>query len=95
MLAVIGKSKRIKRRYLGFSGISLNQKGPQVWEDFVYKTDKLVVLAEGEQELLKQIHELKIRLGTEGWTEKESPKVTQPSILRADLGEDVVSFKFE
>ena len=57
------------RRYFGFSGISLNQKGPQVWADFVHKTDELVVLAEGEQELLKQIHELKIRLETDSRTQ--------------------------
>ena len=53
------------------------------------------ILFEGQQELLKQIHDLKKRLGTEGWSEKEPPNVTQPSFLRTDLGEDEVSFKFK
>ena len=52
------------------------------------------ILFEGEQKMLKQIHDLKKRLGTEGWSEKELPSVTQPSFLRTDLGEDEVSFKF-
>ena len=53
------------------------------------------ILFESEQELLKKIHNLKKRLGTEGWSESPPPKVTQPSFLRTDLGEDEVSFKFE
>jgi hypothetical protein len=43
------------------------------------------ILFEGEQELLKKIHELK----------NEPPKFTQTSFLRTDLGEDEVSFKFD
>ena len=53
------------------------------------------ILFKGEQEMLKLIHDLKKRLGTEGWSKKEPPKVTQPSFLRTDLGEDEVSFRFE
>ena len=53
------------------------------------------ILFEGEQKMLKQIHDLKKRLGTEGWSEKEPPTVTQPSFLRTDLGEDELSFKFD
>ena len=52
------------------------------------------ILFEGEQELLKQIHELKKRLGTEGWSEREPSKVTQPSFLRTDIGIDELSHKF-
>ena len=52
------------------------------------------ILFEGQQELLKQIHDLKNRLKREEWSEKEPPKVTQPSFLRTDLGEDEVSFRF-
>ena len=44
------------------------------------------VLFEDEQEMLKQIHDLKKRLGTEGWSEKEPPTVTQPSFLMTNLG---------
>ena len=52
------------------------------------------ILFESEQELLNKIHEIKKRLGGE-WSESPPPKVTQPSFLRTDLGEDEVSFKFE
>ena len=53
------------------------------------------ILFEGEMVLLKKIHDLKKRLGTEGCSEREPPSVTQTSFLRTDLGEDEVSFKFE
>ena len=53
------------------------------------------ILFEGEQEMLKQIHDLKKRLEGEGWSEREPPQFTQTSFLRTDLGEDEVSFKFE
>ena len=52
------------------------------------------ILFKSEQELLKKIHNLKNRLGTEGWSEKEPPTVTQQSFLRTDLREDGLSFKF-
>ena len=53
------------------------------------------ILFEGEQELLKRIHEIKKELKETEWSEREPPKVTQPSFLRTDLGEDEASFKFE
>ena len=53
------------------------------------------ILFEEEQELLEKIHDLKKRLGTEGWSESPPPKVTQPSFLRTDLGEDEPSHRFD
>ena len=52
------------------------------------------ILFEGEQELLKKIHEIKKELSETEWSEREPPKVTQPSFLRTDLGEDELSFRF-
>ena len=53
------------------------------------------ILFEGEQELLKRIHEIKKELKENEWSEREPPKVTQQSFLRTELGEEEVSFKFE
>ena len=53
------------------------------------------ILFEGEQELLEKIHDIKKELSETEWSESPPPKVTQPSFLRTDLGEDEVSFKFE
>ena len=53
------------------------------------------ILFEGEQELLKQIHEIKNELKESEWSESPPPKITQPSFLLTNLGEDEVSFKFE
>ena len=53
------------------------------------------ILFEGEQELLKRIHEIKKELKETEWSESPPPKITQPSFLRTDLGEDELSFKFE
>ena len=44
---------------------------------------------------MEKIHDIKKELKETEWSENESPKVTQPSILRTDLGEDELSFKFE
>ena len=52
------------------------------------------ILFEGEQEMLRQIHDLKKELKETEWSESPPPKVTQTSFLRKDLGEDEVSFKF-
>ena len=52
------------------------------------------ILFEGEQELLKQIHEIKKELKETEWSEREPPKVTQPSFLRTDLGEGKLSCYF-
>ena len=53
------------------------------------------ILFKGEKELLKRIHEIKKELKETEWSESSPPKVTQPSFLRTDLGEDEVSFNFE
>ena len=52
------------------------------------------ILFDGEQELLKRIHEIKKGLSGTEWSESPPPKVTQPSFLRTDLGEDELSFRF-
>ena len=52
------------------------------------------ILFESEQELLKRIHEIKKELKETEWSESPPPKVTQPSFLRTDLGEDELSFRF-
>ncbi len=46
------------------------------------------ILFDGEQELLKRIHEIKKELKETEWSESEPPKFTQPSFLRRDLGEE-------
>ena len=46
------------------------------------------ILFDGEQELLKRIHEIKKELKETEWSESEPPKFTQPSFLRTDLGEE-------
>ena len=44
------------------------------------------ILFEGEKELLKKIHHIKKELKETEWSESPPPKVTQPSLLRTDLG---------
>ena len=53
------------------------------------------ILFEGEKELLKKINDIKKELSETEWSENEPPKVTQPSFLRTDLGEDEVSQRFD
>ena len=53
------------------------------------------ILFEGEQELLEKIHDIKKELKETEWSESEPPKITQPSFLRTDLGEDEVSHRFD
>ena len=52
------------------------------------------ILFEGEQELLKRIHEIKNELKESEWSESPPPKITQPSFLRTDLGEGKLSCYF-
>ena len=52
------------------------------------------ILFEGEQELLEKIHDIKKELKESEWSEREPPKITQPSFLRTDLGEEEVSCRF-
>ena len=53
------------------------------------------ILFESEQELLKRIHEIKKELSETEWSESPSPKITQPSFLRTDLGEKEPSHRFD
>ena len=53
------------------------------------------ILFGSEQELLNKIHDIKKELSETEWSESPPPKITQPSFLRTDLGEDELSFKFE
>ena len=50
------------------------------------------ILFDGEQELLNKIHHIKKELKETEWSESPPPKVTQPSFLRTDLGEDELSY---
>ena len=52
------------------------------------------ILFEGEKELLNRIHEIKNELKDSEWSESPPPKITQPSFLRTDLGEDELSLRF-
>ena len=52
------------------------------------------ILFEGEQELLKRIHEIKNELKDSEWSESPPPKVTQPSFLRTDIRIGEPSHKF-
>ncbi len=53
------------------------------------------ILFDGEQELLKRIHEIKKELKETEWSESPPPKITQTSFLRTNLGEDEVSIFFK
>jgi len=50
---------------------------------------------EFEQEMLKQVHDLKNEIRENGWIEGESPEVSQTSLFRKDFREDEISFRFE
>ena len=52
------------------------------------------ILIDGEQERLEKIHDIKKELRDIEWSESEPPKVTQPSFLSKDLGEDELSIIF-
>ena len=52
------------------------------------------ILFEGEQELLKRIHEIKKELKESEWSESPPPKITQPSFLLTNLGEGKLSCYF-
>ena len=53
------------------------------------------ILFEGEQEMMNQIHHIKNELKETEWSERDPPKVTQPSLLRTDLGEEELSHRFD
>ena len=50
---------------------------------------------EFEQEMLKHVHDLKNQLRESGFTQRESPKVSQTSFLRSDVIDGEIGFKFE
>ena len=50
---------------------------------------------EFEQEMLKQVHDLKNELREKGWWERESPEVSQTSFLRSKNSDAELGFKFE
>ena len=50
---------------------------------------------EFEQEMLKHVHDLKNQLRESGFTQRESPKVSQTSFLRTDENDGQLGFKFE
>ena len=53
-------------------------------------------LFNGEQEILKHIHDLKNEMREKGWTQRDlPPEVHQPSFLRGDESDAQLGFKFE
>ena len=50
---------------------------------------------EFEQEMLKHVHDLKKDLKEKGWTQTESPDVSQTSFLRSENLDAELGFKFE
>ena len=50
---------------------------------------------EFEQEMLKHVHDLKNQLRDSGFTQRESPKVSQTSFLRSEDIDGEIGFKFE
>ncbi len=50
---------------------------------------------EFEQEMLKHVHDLKNQIRESGFTQRESPKVSQTSFLRSEDIDGEIGFKFE
>ena len=50
---------------------------------------------EFEQEMLKHVHDLKKDLRENGWTQRDSPEVSQTSFLRSENSDAELGFKFE
>ena len=50
---------------------------------------------EFEQEMLKHVHEIKKYLREKGWTQSESPEVSQISFLRGEDVDAQLGFQFE
>ena len=50
---------------------------------------------EFEQEMLKQVHELRNELREKGWFQRDTPEVSQTSFLRSDESDGQLGFKFE
>ena len=50
---------------------------------------------EFEQEMLKHVHDLKNEMREKGWSEGESPEVSQTSFLRSENSDAELGFKYE
>ena len=50
---------------------------------------------EFEQEILKQVHELRNELREKGWWERENPEVSQTSFLRSENSDGQLVFDYE
>ena len=50
---------------------------------------------EFEQEMLKNVHYLKMDFRENGWWERETPEVSQTSFLRSENSDAELGFKFE
>ena len=50
---------------------------------------------EFEKEMLKHIHDLKNELREKGWTQRDTPEVSQTSFLRSENSDGQLGFKFE
>ena len=57
--------------------------------------NQIEILNEFEQEMLKQVHEIKNDLREKGWVEGNSPEVSQTSFLRSENSDAELGFKFE
>ena len=52
-------------------------------------------LFNGEQEILKHVHDLKNEIRANGWIQRESPEIHQTSFLRSENSDGQLGFKFE
>ena len=57
--------------------------------------NQIEILNEFEQEMLKHVHDLKKDLKEKGWTQRDSPEVSQTSFLRSDDSDAELGFKYE
>ena len=57
--------------------------------------NQIEILNEFEQEMLKQVHEIKNDLREKGWVEGNSLEVSQTSFLRSEDSDAELGFKFE
>ena len=48
-----------------------------------------------EQEMLRQVHKLRNELREKGWTQRDTPEVSQTSFLRSENSDAEFGFKFE
>ena len=48
-----------------------------------------------EQEMLRQVHKLRNELREKGWTQRDTPEVSQTSFLRSENSDAELGFKFE